>query len=206
MARVMKPVIDGFNDTNTGGGYYDGPPPTPGLYQGKVKQLALATIATGVNAGGQRLHLVVEITEGKFKGAGLVTSLNLTAQGAPYVNRFLRSLTDGSDEQDKGIREAFWHVGYSVGDEDQKGRLPILKIGKKFDPIGKSTAFVTRMRTGNDGVERADIARFVTPVVAEPEEDTSSDDDLLAGLDSLDLDTDSTEKVTVGADDDPWSV
>ena len=61
----MKPVVDGFNETLSGGNYYDGPPPTPGLYQGKIKQLALATIASGPNAGGQRLHLVVEITDGK---------------------------------------------------------------------------------------------------------------------------------------------
>lgn len=204
MAKIMKPAVDGFNDTSTGNSYYDGPPPTPGLYQGKIKQLALATIATGNNAGGQRLHLVVEITEGKFKGAGLVTSLNLTQQGSPYVNQFLRSLTDGSDEQDKAIREAFWHVGYAVGDEDQKGRLPIIKIGKKFDPIGKPTAFVTRMRTGNDGVERADIARFVAPTVVEPQED--SDDDEL-NLDDFAVENDGNDKVTIDIDaDDPWSV
>lgn len=201
----MKPVVDGFNETLSGGNYYDGPPPTPGLYQGKIKQLALATIASGPNAGGQRLHLVVEITDGKFKGAGLVTSLNLTKQGAPYVNQFLRSLTDGTDGQYNAIREAFWHVGYSVGDEDQKGRLPILKIGKKTNPIGMSTAFVTKMRTGNDGVERADISRFVVPNPDEAKEDTDNSDEL--DLDTFaDLnDDDDSEKVAIDSDD-PWSV
>ena len=206
MAKILKPNVDGFNQTDTGISYYDGPPPVPGVYQGKIKQLALATIATGANAGGQRLHLVVEITEGKYKGAGLVHSLNLTNQGAPYVNQFLRSLTDGSEAQYNAIREAFWHVGYSVGDENQKGRLPILKIGKKTDPIGMTTTFVTRMRPGNDGTERAVIARFVIPV---PSDDATQED----SEDEIDLDTsfadidDLDDKVSIGADsDDPWSV
>ena len=203
MARVMKPNVDGFNETNTGSSFNDGPPPVRGVYRGKVKQLALATIASGNNAGGQRLHLVVEITEGKFQGAGLVTSLNLTQQGSPYVNQFLRSLTDGSDAQFQAIREAFWHTGYTVGDEDQKGRLPITKIGKKTNPIGLPTSFVTRMRAGNDGVERADITRFVVPTTVEPQED--SEPDLMD--DFAELEGDSSDKVTIDVDsDDPWSV
>lgn len=205
MARVLKPNVDGYDEQLTGSSYYDGPPPVPGVYKGKIKQLALATIATGNNAGGQRLHLVVEITEGKYKGAGLVHSLNLTKQGAPYVNQFLRSLTDGSDSQYNAIREAFWRVGYTVGDEDQKGRLPILKIGKKTDPIGLATSFVTRMRAGNDGVERADIARFVVPATVETQEDTEEDDTLDSLAEFADLDE--LDKVTISADaDDPWSV
>ena len=205
MANVMNPNFDGFNETNTGTDYYDGPPPTPGVYNGKIKQLALATIASGPNAGGQRLHLVVEITEGKFKGAGLVTSLNLTPQGSPYVNQFLRSLTDGSDSQYTAIREAFWRTGYTVGDADQKGRLPIVKIGKKTNPIGMSTSFVTRMRTGNDGVERADIARFAVPTHVAPEPEPEEDDALDGLADFADLDELSSVSASSDADD-PWSV
>jgi hypothetical protein len=221
MPRIMKPPTDGFNNTDTGTGFYDGPPPPPGVYKGTIKQLALAKIATGENQGTDRLHLVVEISDGKYKGAGLVHSLNLTKQGEPFVNQFLRSLTDGSEEQWVGIREAFWHTGYQVADKpDAKKRLAILKIGKKTNPIGMATSFVTRMRTVEKGEfagqERVDIARFVTPHAgngndAEDTADDGLDDMESAGEDAyetsaLDEFTEEKSQNKVVVDlDDPWS-
>ena len=221
MPRVMKPPTDGYGNTDTGSNFYDGPPPPPGVYKGKIKQLALAKISTGENQGGDRLHLVVEISEGKYKGAGLVHSLNLTKQGEPFVNQFLRSLTDGSQEQWDAIQEAFWHVGYQVADKaDAKKRLAILKIGKKTNPIGMPTSFVTRMRTieqgEHAGEERVDIARFVTPFAGNGNDDEPAEDDGLDDLDSAGVDSDATglgefaESTTSNAKvvvdiDDPWS-
>lgn len=184
MPRLLKPDIDGFDDTDTGASFYDGPPPPPGVYNGVIKQLALAKIATGESKGKKRLHLVVEITDGKFKGAGLVHSLNMTTQGNPFVNQFLRSLTDGSEEQWVGIRKAFWRTGYTVDDQpDAKNRFPILKIGKKFNPIGKPLSFVTRMRPDNNGVQRADITRFVIPFQDNGEEPEPEEDEYTSDLD-----------------------
>lgn len=225
MPRIMKPDLDGFNATETGSNFYDGPPPPPGVYKGIVKQLSLAKIATGPNAGGDRLHLVVEIADGKYKGAGLVHSLNLTQQGQPFVNQFLRSLTDGSEDQWVAIREAFWHTGYLVADKpDQKSRLPILRIGKKTNPIGLTTSFVTRIRTVEKGEyagqERTDIARFVTPFAGNGNDSDAAevDDDLdtaedtetetdseSTGLDEFSEETSSDNPAEELDVDDPWS-
>lgn len=205
MAKLMKPPTDGFDNTDTGGNWYDGPPPPDGLYKGKVKYLALGKIASGENKGGQRISVVVEISEGKYKGAGIGTGLNLTKQGEPYVNQFLRSLTDGSEEQWRGIREAFWRTGYLVGDPDKKGRLPIERIGKKTNPIGMSLSFVTKLRTRSDTNEvTADIARFVTPQKNDEIED-DSEDDLLSDSDTIEEAVEDMVDLDVDQDD-PWSV
>lgn len=176
MARVIKPPST-YNEkaTDTGAEWYDGPPPKPALYKGVVKKMLLSKVGDE-----QRIMVLCEISDGPYKGAGVTKWLQLTEQGSPWVNQFLRSLTDGSDEQFKAIRHAFKEVGYQVGDMDAKNRLPIIKIGKKTNPIGMSTAFMTKLRTGTDDVERAEISRFVVPKNLngdEPEEDTDALDD-----------------------------
>lgn len=209
MAKLMKPPTDGFDNTDAGGGdWYDGPPPPNGVYKGKIKYLAIGKIATGENKGGQRIAVVVEITEGKYRGAGIGTGLNLTKQGEPYVNQFLRSLTDGSEAQWKGIREAFWRTGYLVGEPDNKHRLPIERIGKKTNPIGMSLTFATKLRTRNDNGETiADIARFLSPAQGEgAEEEPEADESFSDALSEVEDSVDTEVALDVDADDDPWSV
>lgn len=204
MARIMKPPVDGFNATDTGGDWYDGPPPPPGLYQGIVKKVMLAK-----RDDQQKLWVICEITEGDYKGAGVSKWMQFSETGNSWINQFLRALTDGSPEQFKGIREAFWHVGYEVGDIDQRQMLPIIKIGKKTNPIGMPINFTVRKRTDNQGVERTDIARFVVAKQhTEPEEDESDalEDYEPSGLDEFAAAT-TQNKVTVDLDEDsdPWS-
>jgi hypothetical protein len=218
----MKPPSTYKSDAvDTGGDWYDGPPPPPALYKGKVKMMLLSKVASGDNKGEQRIMVLCEITEGKYKGAGVTKWLQLTEQGSPWVNQFLRSLTDGSDAQFKGIREAFEQVGYTVGDPDAKKRLPIIKIGKKTNPVGMPTSFVTKLRTNpEDQVTRAEISRFVTPFVEASEDDdngeatTETDDFESDGLDEFAEDStenpepeaDSSTTADADDDDDPWSV
>lgn len=205
MAKVMKPP-SGYSAesmSSAGGDWYDGPPPQPGVYKGMVKKLLWQEIR-----GEQRIMVLCEITDGKYKGAGVTRWFQLTEQGSPWWNQFLASLTDGSDAQAKAIRQAFAADGFAVDDPDAKGRLPIVRIGKKTNPIGKSVVFATKLRTGNDDIERAEITRFiVTPVDSSDEaaDDDSSPEDALDGLEEFaDLDDD---KVSIVADgDDPWSV
>ena len=229
MPKVMKPPTEyDSSATETGADWYDGPPPPPALYKGVVKKMLLTKVAAGEKKGEQRIMVICEISEGKYKGAGVSKWLQLTKQGSPWVNQFLHSLTDGSEEQKKAIRHAFETVGYTVGDMDAKKRLPIVKIGKKTNPIGLATSFVTKLRTSeSDGVTRAEIARFVTPFVDNDEGedddlDTSTDEleDIEADVDSDADDADSTftteddetvedtedQPASEDSEEDPWSV
>ncbi len=209
MARVMKPPSNFKDSVDTGGDWYDGPPPTPGIYAGTVKKMLLTKVKGGEKDGELRIMVVCEINDGKFKGAGVSKWLQITEQGAPWLNQFLRSLTDGSDAQFKGIREAFWDIGYAVDDADDKGRLPIVRIGKKTNPIGLPTMFSTKLRPGTDGVTRAEIVRFISKAV----DSTTSDDDEDVEDDALVEDSaDETydvsgmdEFASDDEDDDPWS-
>lgn len=223
MPKLMKPPTQG-KDAETG--IYDGDPPTPGLYQGKLVWLGIGTVKTGDNAGGQRLSVLVQITEGKFKGASVSTGFSFGA-GDGYINQFLDSLTDGSKAQRDGIRTAFWDTGYLVDDE-KNGVFPIVRIGKKTNPVGMPCAFVTKMRHRDDTDEDvADIAKFVVKRKPEGDDDTddSTDDDgadgFTSALEEASLDDDASEDdpepagddgdddtvaESAGATDDPWSV
>ena len=211
MPKVMKPPTEyDSNDIDTGGGdWYDGPPPPPGFYKGKVVKLLLTKVSSGDRAGEQRIMVVCEISEGQYKGAGVIKWLQLTKQGSPWLNQFLHSLTDGSEEQKKAIRKAFKEIGYEVGDMDAKKRLPIVKIGKKTNPIGMETQFVTKMRD-----ERAEISRFVIKNGASVEDsgESSTDDFESDGLDEFAEETTGnpepeadSEPSAADDDDDPWS-
>lgn len=208
MPRI-KPTFDGAEATS---GFYDGPPPIPGTYRGMVKKMGLAKIRNGDNAGADRISLLLEITEGKFKGAGIWHSLNLTTNSAWAVNQFLDALTDGSDRQKNGLRDLFWHKGYEV-EAKPEGKLgqQFLNIGGKFKPIGKPVAFVTKMDS-YEGTPKAAIDKFVVALGDSSEE---SNEDALDGLNEFAPQDDSEnetvsieeETVSVGAEDsdDPWA-
>lgn len=202
MVRI-KPDFDGSTASS---GRYDGPPPTPGTYRGIVKKMGLAEIKSGANAGSHRIALLLEISEGNYKGAAVMHSLNLTTQSAWAVNQFLDALTDGSDKQKAGLRNLFWQKGYEVENEpDGKMGQQFINIGGKFKPLGKPVAFVTKMDSW-DGKPKAAIDRFVVPIehAAESEE---AEEDSLDAVDSAEIE----ETVEVAAapsesdDDDPWS-
>jgi len=232
MPKVMKPPAAYDADSvDTGFDQYDGPPPTPGLYKGKVKKLLLSQVESGDKKGEQRVLVICDITESKFKGAGVAKWVQLTEQGSPWVNQFLRALTDGSDKAFKEMREAF-KKGYKVEGPDSKKRYSIEMFSNKFVPIGKDINFVVARRTIEQGERTgevvAQIARFVTPFVDPDGDDV--DDESLDGLDDApdfdtepDADDDSTETepeaedssdLSAGDDDtgepedadDPWSV
>lgn len=196
MVRI-KPSVSGKGATVS---YYDGPPPTPGTYQGKIKKMGLARIQNGDNAGADRIALLIEITQGKFKGAGVMHSLNLTEQGAPYVNQFLHAMTDGSDQQKEMIEDWFWEKGFDT-QEDPDGKMgrQFNFIGKpSFKPIGKNVAFVTKMDSYN-GAEKAAIVSFVVPLEGSGSEEPETEVEEV-------LDESPTETVVSDEDDadDPW--
>ncbi|QNJ59291.1 hypothetical protein SEA_MRMIYAGI_78 [Mycobacterium phage MrMiyagi] len=210
---VIKPKFDGSEMTS---GFYDGPPPAPGPYKGKIKKMGLAKISSGDNKGEDRIALVLEITSGKFKGAGIVHSLNLITSSAWAVNQFLDALTDGSEKQKLALRKLFWQKGYAVEDnEDGKMGRQFISIGGKFKPIGKPIAFVTKMDVSTKTDEQiAVIDKFVVPLEGNDEggeEDSldsvssdSEDEDVAVADDSDSSDDDSEAVASDDDEDDPW--
>ena len=203
----IKPSFDGSTEDS---GFYQGPPPPAGTYRGVVKKMGLAEIKSGANQGQNRIALLLEISDGKFKGAGVMHSLNLTSQSAWAVNQFLDALTDGSDRQRKGLRELFWQKGFDVANEpDGKMGQQFISIGGKFKPIGKPVAFVTKIDSYNDQPKAA-IDRFVVPVESSAEEEAAEEDSLdglseFAAEETATEETEAVEESPTEDADDPWS-
>lgn len=203
MVRI-KPDFDGSNASS---GRYDGPPPPAGTYRGIVKKMGLAEIRSGANAGSNRIALLLEISDGNYKGAAVMHSLNLTTQSAWAVNQFLDALTDGSDKQKTGLRNLFWQKGYEVENEpDGKMGQQFMNIGGKFKPLGKPVAFVTKMDSW-EGKPKAAIDRFVVPLGANAE-DEAAEEDSLDAVDSVveeEIEDTVEDSPVENDDDDPWS-
>lgn len=202
MVRI-KPDFDGSTASS---GRYDGPPPPAGTYRGIVKKMGLAEIKSGANAGSNRIALLLEISEGNFKGAAVMHSLNLTTQSAWAVNQFLDALTDGSDKQKTGLRNLFWQKGYEVENEaDGKMGQQFMNIGGKFKPLGKPVAFVTKMDSW-EGKPKAAIDRFVVPLGVNAEDEAAEEDSLDAVDSVVEEEIEEVEVApTESDDDDPWS-
>lgn len=203
MPRV-KPTFDGSTMSS---GYYDGPPAPPGTYRGIVKKMGLAEIKNGPNTGANRIALLLEISDGKFKGAAVMHSLNLTTQSAWTVNQFLDALTDGSDVQKNGLRNLFWQKGYDVENEpDGKMGQQFISIGGKFKPLGKPIAFVTKMDSW-EGKPKSAIDRFIVPIEGGGETETEeAEEDSLDAVDSVEETESATEDFPTEEDSsDPWS-
>lgn len=217
----MVRIKPGFDGKGQASGFYDGPPPPPNTYRGKVKKMGLAKIGSGDNVGKDRIALVLEITEGQYKGAGILHSINLTTESGWAVNQFLHAMTDGSEKQKTVLEKWFYDVGYDV-EPEATGKMgqQFISIGGKFKPIGKPVAFITKMDSYN-GEPKAAIDRFVVPqaVSEEPEVEPEVLDEPVveepsSGLDEFAVETTSNpepEAVSVGANatdldsDDPWS-
>src|SRR5215475_3938680 len=105
-------------------------PPT-GSYEGILKIVSLGVIRQQSEqwAGKTKLQIGVELRntpQGKYDGYLAWGTLNLIDPSIPFVNQFLMSLTDGSDEQYAAIEKAFYTTGATI-DERKKH---ILKIGR----------------------------------------------------------------------------
>lgn len=171
--------IDGVGKEDIEGGFYQGDPPVPGTYKGKLKICRVGKIKkAGENQGKPRLAILVEITEGKYKGAGVWTGLNVTDQGVPYVNQWLNSLTDGSNSAKKAIQDAFWGPGPDVvknGDivEVKKiGRYPINSPEGEIPII-----FTVKKGKDQDGSPRPEVGRFLSKSTSSDQDGDDDDDD-----------------------------
>ena len=108
---------------------YKGELPPNGAYRAEVKVVKVGKIASGDSKGKSRLQITAIIKDPEYPeydGCPAFGNLNLTEQGAPYVNQFLESLTDGSDKAKTAIKNGFWKTGPIVDDAKEH----ILRIGK----------------------------------------------------------------------------
>lgn len=179
---LIKPKFDGQTSESN---QYNGPPPVPGPYHGVVKKMWYATIKSGKNEGEGQYKILIEIDQGKFKGAGLFHNLQMLEQNAWSTNQFLDSMT-AKEEQSKVLRKWFWEIGCDVETESDKVGQPVNFIGKpKFVPAGKELSFIIKNEPDNNGGTRAVIDRFI---VSWRQEDEAEEDD---GIDPVATEDDS---------------
>lgn len=217
---LIKPKENWSDETS---GFYDGPPPPPATYRGEVYRMGLSEVQSGDNKGTDKWIVSVKITDGKYKGATVLTSFTMIKSNAWSFNQFLESMTDGSEKQRALIKKWYYSIGYKIEDEEKYKKLgrQIEFIGKPaFKPIGKKVTIVTSMNG-----EYAQIDRFLVPLDnSDEEEESSSDtaeetateetasddsDDSLEGLEEAAEETaDETAEEAVAEDDsdddDPW--
>ena len=125
-----------INGTDQGAaeGYpvWDGATPPNGVYDGKLKIAVIAAIGEkSKNAGKPRVKIGVELagntgSKAAFNGFTAWGGVNLIESGIVFVNQWLKSLTDGSDDEFEAIKQAFYEGGLIV---DQK-KEHIEKIGR----------------------------------------------------------------------------
>ena len=201
---LIKPSDDWSDEES---GFYDGPPPPPGTYRGVVHRMGLSEVQSGDNKGTDKWIVSVKITDGKYKGATVLTSFTMIKSNAWAFNQFLMAMTDGSEKQRQGIKNLYYKKGFKIEDEERYRKLgrQVEYIGtKNFVPIGKPVTFATSMNG-----EYVNIDRFLIPLEGGSEDtettETESESDSLEGLE----DEDEPEAVAVeedsSDDDDPWS-
>ena len=124
----------GINGSNQGAAEgrsgWSGEEPPTGAYEGVLKILSVDVISQDSQswAGRPKLRVGVELRNtagGKYDGYLAWGNLNIIDPSIPYINQFLLSLTDGSDDQFEKIKKAFYDTKPTV-DERKKH---ILKIG-----------------------------------------------------------------------------
>lgn len=151
-------------DAAVGREEWDGELPPTGNYEGILKVLTVGVI-TGKESkhiGESKLNAGVELRKtegGKYDGYIAWGNLNLIDESVEFVNQFLLSLTDGSDEEFARIKKAFyvtkpdlderkknitdigpWHIG------SPEGKLPI-KVA-----LGNRPFYNEKTKTTTDNV------------------------------------------------------
>ena len=180
---------------------YKGELPPNDAYRGILKTVKVRKIQSGEDKGKNGLMLVVILNDPKFPeydGCPVFGNLNLTDQGAQYVNQFLEALTDGSDKAKTDIKRAFWKTGPIVDDAKEH----ILRIGKTQvnSPKGELSVLIgtkTSTYSGNTSVKVQQWMLENGENASGPAEDDiveeDEDDDSVVDVDSEDADDDNEE-------------
>lgn len=191
--------FDGASDEiNEGfGPDYDGPLPPNGSYTGTLK--VAKVVAMKKDPSKRRISLLVIIDHPDYKGYPAWGGVNLTDQGIPYVNQWLRSMVD-SDAEFQKIHKVFFGRGPVVDEKKEN----ILKIGtvKVNSPEGELKVKVTLKQRTWEGKTSAGVQAFLIG----DDGDGGSDDEVVEEetddeTDEPDLDTDDEDADAEEADE-----
>jgi hypothetical protein len=176
---------------------YKGELPRNGAYVGTLKRLTVGKIGSGDDKGKNKLSILVEIDDPdypEYKGAPAWGNLNLTDQGATYVNQFLEALTDGSEAAKKAIRTAFWKTGPIADDTKEH----ILRIGKVNvnSPNGSIKVLISTKQRTYQGTTSCGIQQYMLL----GDDDTVDDEDEIIEDEALEDDVEIEDD-----DDDPYA-
>ena len=196
--------IDGSDqDAAEGFPTWDGPIPPVGSYGGKLKVVKLMQIKQGSqNAGKTRVMLMAEITDpGPYKGYPTFGGVNVIDSGLQFVNQWLRSLTDGSEEQFRAIKQAFYRDGKGLrpGTDYDEDTAHVKRIGKWLinSPEGQIPVKVTlRHRVNpNTGDTQAQIQTWLLGAGGMGSSSTSTSEPVEEEAAVIDLDEDDNESI-----------
>jgi hypothetical protein len=170
---------------------WKGPLPPKGSYPAKMKVVQFKEIVNGKNKGSYRISIVATLDTGdKYDGCPVYGGVNLTEQGAQYVNQWLYSLTDGSDAAFKKLQTAF-QAGPIVDEKKEN----VLKIGslKINSPEGEQKILISLKQDTYNGDTSCKIVSFLPKNGAASSSSVSDDDDAIEEDDVEDDESDSTE-------------
>lgn len=160
--------IDG-SDEGAAEGFppWEGPIPPVGSYGAKLKVARLTQIKPGsANQGKTRVFLLAEVTdEGPYKGYPAMGGVNVIDGSLQFVNQWLRSLTDGSEEQFLAVKRAFYREGKGLrpGTDYDEENGHIKRIGKWLvnSPKGEIPVKVTLKPSTYQGNTTAQVATWL---------------------------------------------
>jgi len=139
---------DAAEATSDSESFYDGPTPPKGVYRTRLKFLKLKTNKNN----DPMLNGIMEIEEpkgsdkAKYNGYGIWFNINVTRQGAPYVNNFLDTLGFN--------KKAFWATGGVTVDENEDPPT-VTKIGAKTVGEGHLARLRTKFKAASGGYDES---------------------------------------------------
>lgn len=165
MGVIKSFGIQGAENADAGSfSAYDGPlPPPKKPYRAMLKRLELVRNSNK----NPMLRVLCELDAAdknsevaQYDGCPVWANQNVTDQGKGYVNQFLDALSNGTQEDIKRIRHAFWNGGLVV-DGDSLGH--VLRIGKKAINSPKANIpiyFIAKHKTF-EGEKSLDVASWL---------------------------------------------
>lgn len=116
---------------------WKGPLPPKGSYPAKLKVVQFKEIVNGANKGSYRLAMVAVLnTKDKYDGCPVFGGVNLTEQGAQYVNQFLFALTDGTQAEFKKLQKAFMAGPITDEKKEHVKKIGTLKVNSPEGEVG----------------------------------------------------------------------
>lgn len=174
-------------EIDSASGFYDGPvPPGRKIYRLKVRRMELGKAGPDAkNPGAPKILVLLECQtkkshpDAQYDGYGFFHNLNVTKQGAPFVNQFLDALAQGDEEAATKLKKDFWG-GNAVVDGDGEGH--VIRIGSKKinSPDGEQIVYALTKRATWNGNEKLEVVKFLWPAEKEYEglNEFASDDEL----------------------------